>query len=303
MLETWLFGVGAGLGAAILQDAGYVFSRLFVRRGGTPAILLAGTQFWMGGASLLLLAALPWMFGGPEFHASLWLPFAGSAYGSLFGQLFFFRAEKSMTPAVMSSMMGLRVVLIALLSGIIFKEHFSVGQYLAVGLAAGSAFVMNYAPGGKVHWHGLLFTGFSLLAYAFSDLSVMHLVRGIHTARGGMIGGALFAMCAVNIALAVTMLPLLFLKAFRQAHYQAAAPFAGSWLFKQWLLYLCYGWIGPVFGNVVLALRGPIELVMSAILVRRHVEGIENTGEKCSRPRQALGAGLMLAAIVLYTLG
>ena len=120
-----IWGILTGLAATLFQDAGYIFSRRYVQRHGKSYRLLLLTQLYMGIAGIAIL-----FFVWPEHFPDNWetwvIPLCGAAFGSLFGQLFFFRAEKFLEPSRISSLMGLRVLLVALAYAIFWGRHYDL---------------------------------------------------------------------------------------------------------------------------------------------------------------------------------
>jgi len=240
-------GIFSGLAAAFFQDCGYVFSRLYVHAGRAASHLLVFTQLLMGLVSLVLLPFI-WHTGAVRDGGFL-LPLFCCALCSMGGQYFFFEAEKDVEPARISSLMGLRVVLLAIISALFFGERYDVLQVTGIVLAAGSAVLMNRSSG-KHDAAGMGALSMALLFYAVSDLSVWHLIRALET--DSILKSSLLAMSFASILQALIALPG-FLRMKTKREFVRALPFAGSWFIKQILLYLCYALLGPVFGNVVMA--------------------------------------------------
>ena len=141
--------------------------------------------------------------------------------------------------------------------------------------------------------------GAALLFYCVSDLSVKYMIDGIHT--GNIFHSSLLALCFVNILLGAAALP--FMRGKWKLHeITGTVPFASSWLLKQFFLYSCYALIGPVHGNVILTIRGPLAIVITLILLKLHVQDLDSaTGAKIWF-RRSIATILMVAAILLYTL-
>ena len=198
----------------------------------------------------------------------------------------------------LSSLIGLRIVVLAILCAIFFGARYDWLQVTGILLAAFSAVVMNWKQG-KFDFDGMGALSCSLICYAFSDLSVGHLVHFL--SDGSLLKGSLLAMCLVNLLLALVSLPGFFRIASRKEIVQTV-PFAGSWLIKQFFLYLCYALIGPVFGNVIMALRGPVAILLTFLLVAFGVKNLEdNIGFKVWIRRIAATL-MMFGAIALYLL-
>ena len=292
----WI-GISAGIAAAFFQDCGYVCSRLYVKKQNhTSWNLLLYTQILMGGVSLLLL---PFLWDAQALSgAAFILPLLLSAGGSVFGQFFFFRSEKHIEPARISSMMALRVVLLAVISALFLGERYDWMQIAGIILAPLSAFVINW-ENGRIRLGGMQWLGAALLFYCVSDLSVKYMIDGIHT--GNIFHSSLLALCFVNILLGAAALP--FMRGKWKLHeITGTVPFASSWLLKQFFLYSCYALIGPVHGNVILTIRGPLAIVITLILLKLHVQDLDSaTGAKIWF-RRSIATILMVAAILLYTL-
>ncbi len=293
-----ILGIVCGVTAAFWQDCGYVFSRLYVKRFAAPVKLLLATQLLMGAAGI---AILPFVWqDGFWGNWSFVLPLAGSAFGSLFGQLFFFHTEEHVSPARISSLMGLRVVVLALVSGLFLGEHYDHRQIFGIVLAALSALVINYQGGGRIATRGMGWFALTLGSYCVSDLSVKYMIDRIIT--GNFFTSALIGMSLVNILLMGVTLPFALHMKLSPAELKPTLPFAGSWLVKQILLYSCYALIGPVFGNVIMSLRGPIAIILTLVLLRFGVKNLDGAAGTAVWIRRGVATLMMVAAIALYSL-
>lgn len=118
-----LLGVCTGLTAALFQSGGYICSRIYMKRGGNAVGLMILAQLLIALFSIPLLA-LAWQ---PGFWGSWhWLlPLAGTALGTTGGEVMFFQAEKSIAPSRLSSLLGLRVVVLAIVSASIGLERYN----------------------------------------------------------------------------------------------------------------------------------------------------------------------------------
>lgn len=290
-------GILAGVAAAFFQDCGYLFSRIYVTSKHAPSSLLIFTQVIMGAAGLLML---PFIWDNSILHDGFFflLPLCGASFGSLGGQYFFFRAEKKVEASRLSSLIGLRVVVIAILSAIFLGDHYDFRQITGIVLAAFSALVMNWQHG-KLDFNGMGSLGLALLCYALSDMSVGHLVLSLKT--DSILHSSLIAMSFVNLLLCAVMLPGFF-RIRNKKEITGAVPFAGSWLIKQLFLYICYAMIGPVFGNVIMALRGPIAIILTFILLAFGVKNLEGNVSRRTWIRRIAATAIMFGAIVLYLL-
>ena len=78
-------------------------------------------------------------------------------------------------------------------------------------------------------------------------------------------------------------------------------PFALLWFLSQVTLFLCFGAIGAVFGNVIQAARGVISVFLGMALAHWQINGFDVRLTKEMWRRRILAAFLMTGAIVLYT--
>ncbi|MDD3154844.1 MAG: EamA family transporter [Victivallaceae bacterium] len=292
-------GIVCGLCAAFLQDMGYFFSRDFVRKGNSPGALFVHAQLLMGLLGMAMISLLYVGAGMPKTE-SFWIPLILTCVGSGFGQFFFFRAERKMDPPRVSAMMGLRVVLLALISAVALEKHYNAMQWSGIVLAAVSAVVLNW-EGGHFRLGGMKDLAAALAFYVVSDLSVTHMIRGF--GFESLFLASLWAMALVNVVTGAVFLPLR-IKMRDQwpiPLFRASAPFAGSWLLKQFFLYACYAFLGPVHANVLLSIRGPLAMAISWF--RRNFLHLPLDAIPVSLWVRRWGATLLMAAaIVLYSL-
>ncbi len=291
------FGILAGLAAALFQSGGYIFSRIYIRKGGRAFPLAVLAQLWIALFSLPLLA-VAWQDGFWGNWQWLW-PLFGTVIGTTGGEIMFFRAEENIAPSRLSSLLGLRVAVLAIASAILGLERYNLWQVGAIGLAAVSAAVMNYRNG-RIEFKGMGFVFTALAFYCLSDLSIKFMIDGI--AADTLWRRSLLAVAALNLVAGAAMLPFLRFLRLKRADFPAAAPYAGSWFVKQIFLYLCYAAVGPVFGNVIMAARGPIAIVLTLLLLHLGVHHLEKPKGGGVWLQRGVATLMMAAAIILYSL-
>ena len=293
-----LLGVCTGLTAALFQSGGYICSRIYMKRGGNAVGLMVLAQLLIALFSIPLLS-LAWH---PGFWGSWhWLlPLAGTALGTTGGEVMFFQAEKSIAPSRLSSLLGLRVVVLAIVSASIGLERYNWLQVGGIVLAAASAMVMNYQDG-RFNFRGMGFVFGALGFYCLSDLSIKFMIDGI--AAPTLWHRALLAVCMINFVIGIVLLPAFFLRRMKPAELKPAAPYAGAWFFKQLFLYGCYAMVGPVFGNVIMAARGPLSILLTLLLLRMGVRNLETPKGGDVWLRRGIATLMMVGAILLYSFG
>lgn len=293
-----LSGIGFGLGAAACQSLAYIFTRRFVgRTGGTPALLLIASHLLMGAGSLLLLPVLA-PHPLPAFTTYA-LPLAGAAAFYLVAQLGLFHVLRQVESSRVAPLLGLKVLVLAGLAVGLTRQELHPLQWVAVGLSAAAAWLLNEA-GGRLPGRCLAVLGGTIVCYCLSDLSIGMLMKRLQDVRPSP---ALTGAAMTYILCALLTLPFAFRRELRQPRLWAlAAPFAAAWFGAMCLLYACFGLVGVVFGNIVQSTRGILSVVIGWSLARLGHTHLESHVSRRVFWRRATGALLMLAAVALYLL-
>ncbi len=293
-------GILLGLGAGASQSVSYVFSRLFVlRRGGGPLRLLIAAHVMMGLASAAMVPLL-WSDAVPPLSTYVWRLLAVSgAY--MVGQAVLFFVLRHADASRIAPLLGLKIVILAVIVSFLPDDRLGVLEWAAVVLAVAAAFLLNRVGGTLGGWviAGVVF---ACLAYCVSDLSIVALVealRPVGPIRSIVLAAALsYVVCGIA---AVAMLPVAGLRAMTEWRY--AAPFAGAWFAGMLFLFACFATIGPVFGNITQSTRGLISILIGAHVAGLGMEHLETRHPRGVLLRRLAAAGLMTAAIALYSLG
>ena len=132
-------GVLFGLLAALFQSVSYLCTRFFIKQHKNDiGTLLALSHIIMGIISVpLVLFLLPQKM--PELSSYL-LSLLGSSVFYLLGQLFLFTALIKSEPSRVSPLLGIKVIILALISFIFLHQHLSIVQWLAVVVCSFSVF-------------------------------------------------------------------------------------------------------------------------------------------------------------------
>ena len=214
------------------------------------------------------------------------------------GQIGFFTTLRSIEASRMSSLLGLKIVVLAFLYVVVMRESLAVGQWLAVVLSAAAAVGMNWSGGNRFTMKGLFWLLVTLVFYSLTDMTENHLVR---MPEGGGIMRTAFGVGVTCYAiLGILTLPMLWKFRWTTRQFVLAIPFAASWFFSQVALFVCFGLLGAVFGNVIQASRGLISIGIGMLLLRF---GLGNLDARISRRmwlRRIAAGVLMTAAIILY---
>lgn len=290
-------GILAGIATALLQAVSYVFSASFMRKYRSSLRLVIFSQLVMGAFSLLLL---PFLFPA-GLDGKLWAFFGWIVvWVAVFmvGQVGFFTTLRSIEASRMSSLLGLKIVVLAFLYVVVMRSPLSAGQWLAVVLSAAAAVGMNWSGGNRFTLKGIFWLFMTLVFYSLTDMTENHLVRmpeGINVVSAAFgVGVTCYAI------LGVLTLPMLWKFRWTTRQFVEAVPFAASWFFSQVALFVCFGLLGTVFGNVIQASRGLISIGIGMLLVRWGLGKLDARISRRMWLRRIAAGILMTAAIILY---
>lgn len=287
------------MGAAVAQSSSYIFSRHFISRHGSSFRLLVLAQVIMG---LMALVLLPFVVGNGSTLAPIkvfWLPLMQCSIFFLFGQLSFFLALKYADASRVSPMLGLKIITIALLSYLFFGDRFSIVQWIAVVVCLIGAVMTNWS-GGTISLKGFVFIIFACIGYSLSDLNIKVLIdvmgEGSLPLRSMQASVLCYVVCGIMAVAAYCWMPNKSLKAFKNA-----VPFSICWFMAMLMLFACFGFIGPVFGNIVQATRGIISILIGVMIARAGYEHLESKSSGGVVVRRIVAAVLMITALLMFS--
>jgi drug/metabolite transporter (DMT)-like permease len=298
----FLTGILLGLGAALFQSFSYLFSRSYVKKYHSPFELLIIGHIIMGAASLVILPFLP-TSKLPEFKLFAW-PLIACALTYVFAQFSFFMTIRYAAPSRVSPLLGLKIIFIAVFGVLFFNNHLSPIQWIATAMCLCGAILSNWT-GGTLPRQGILWLFSACAGYSLSDLFIKKLINAMNPDDGNMIVYAIIATVYSYILCGLMALPfkLTMNKKKLKGKYLAALPFSVAWFGAMILIYICFGLIGPVFGNIIQSSRGIISIVLGIVIA--HL-GHVHLEAKVSWPvfiRRIIAALLIIGAIVMFCYG
>ena len=234
----------------------------------------------------------------------------------LLGQAGLFFTLRRADASRVSPLLGLKVAVVAVLTVAALGGTIAPVQWAAVCVSVAAAVVLG-SVGGRMGLSAFAGIAFACFAYAVSDI---HIVQS-QQALGDLLGEASDAMqtfytavvtmclCYVLCGIAaLAAMPWLGAGGWKDLRY--AAPFAASWYGAMICLFSCFGLSaavfgegGVAFGGILQSLRGPISVVLGAVVAHLghvHLEGKLSRGVLTRRVAAAL---LMVLAVALYALG
>lgn len=294
--QLMITGILYGLAAAFLQSCSYVFSRNFVVRHADPIHLMIYSQVVMGGfaALLLPLTAPPGLFG----HADYVLPVVLCAAGYLAGQGSFFMTLRELEASRASSLLGVKLVVLALINLAVFGVAISALQWLAVILCMVAAVMMNFS-GGQMSGKAVLWLFATCVGYSFSDIYGKEAV--FHISGDASLASAMTSTALCYLLLGLIAFPAIFFIRRSRSAFLAAIPFGICWFGAMLVLFGSFALLGVVFGNIIQSLRGLMSIGLGVLLAHGGFTHLEaRTGGGVFRRRLA-SAILMITAIAIYS--
>ncbi|MBM4102558.1 MAG: DMT family transporter [Planctomycetes bacterium] len=291
-------GILFGILAALFQSISYLCTRLFVERHRNDiGTLLALSHIIMGIISVpLVFFLLPQNM--PELPG--YLPsLLGCTGFYLLGQIFLFSALIKSEASRVSPLLGIKVIILALISFIFLHQHLSLAQWVAVVLCSCSVFLLS-TSGKKLHRSSLILIVLACFSYCISDINIKILVD--HFKHLGIFHGAVFSAALCYILCGFAGVIFLFAKPHNTTRdtWLYSLPFAFSWLIAMIFLFSCFALIGVVFGNILQSTRGVISIVLGYVIAHLGFEGLEAKITRSVLVSRILAAFLMTVSIALF---
>ena len=294
-------GILCILCAALLNSFCYIFSARFLLKHKSPLRMLLIVQVLM---MVMSLPPLPFLY--PFGAIERILPLAGlvAVWVLVFfiGQGCFFRAQNHFEASRLASLLGLKIIVLAVLY--ISLEHKNLGlfQWLAVLVAAGAGMLFNWSGSSRTNPIGWLFLATTLVCYSTADITETRLVLMTQQTGLSLMRSALGATFLLYGVLGLTALPFFVWFKPTLPQVRDAFPYALFWLASQILLLAGFAAVKPVFGNVVLALRGVFSVLMGLLLARVGLGALDSRDiPRRKWIQRGVAALLMILTIALYS--
>lgn len=293
-----ILGIVTGLLAALFQSGSYVFSRQFLAKHNSSWLLIVYSQLAMGilGGITMLFVPFGELFRDPGrmlLTMGFWIVMM------IVGQYAFFRTLREIEASRLASLLGMKILILAAISLVFLGGRISGLQTLAIFISAAAAMAMNWSGGGKFTLKGCLWLFTTLVFYCLADLAETRLVLMVRS--GSMIRDGIIIGGVSYFALGLVTLPALCRCKHSWKLLRDAAPFGFAWYYAMTLLFMCFGLLGTVFGNVVQSSRGLFSVLIGLVLAEMGASRIEGKVAKADWIRRGIAALLMMLAIFLYS--
>jgi drug/metabolite transporter (DMT)-like permease len=301
-------GILFGLAAAFFQSCSYLFSKRYVARfeQTTVGLLVCGHAV-MGVFSLVLLpffmpmntqTGIPGAMAGFQRYV---FPLTGCVIFYLLGQVFLFRSFKDTDASRVSPLLGIKIFMLAGLAIIFTNQHFHALQWGGIMLSVVAACMLGMM-GKKLSLKSWGWIFCACLCYSLSDLSIKVLIGRF--AYLGLFRASVVSTCLNYLFCGIAAgAALLFLPVFSFSKWRTSFPFAVSWFTGILFLFLCFGSVGVVFGNIVQSTRGLASILIGSLVAYKGYEHIEEKVTPHATLMRLFAGTLMIAAIALFYLG
>lgn len=315
-----MLGILLGLGSALGSSLAYLASRRFtVRHAGQEQ----EQPQWRGPLRLMVTAHLylavacgvGYLFMMPRGSAAQpadwqWAIVTSIAVALFYlagNTLLFFALRRSEASRI-APLLGIKIVLLALVTHFILGQALVTQQWIAVALATVAALMLG-SSGGRLPWRVALLSIGACAGYVGSDTFIGEMwpawlpaavtedaANESQRIRASMTGMALvYVWCGL---IATVLLPLA--KPWQKRHWTGSAPYAGFWLCAMVCLFSTFALVGLVLGNILQATRGLMSILIGVAVVKLGHHHIESHASLKVVIQRCLAAALMVGAIALY---
>lgn len=290
-------GIAAGFFSVLFMCSSYILSRTYIRKHRDPVKLSVFSQLVMSVGGLLLLTGYL-CFAPIPCSGKFFFLLAGQSLTFIWGQTSFFMLLKEVEATRASSLIGLKLIALAVISSIT-GNMLSGMQWLAVLLCTVAAVGMNFS-GGRLSFRACFWLVMAAFGYAFCDMCVTKLM--LLMPGKSMLFNAVGVMGCCFSLLGITVLPVLHKYPLRRQELSDSVPYSLVYLGSMLFLYTCFGLIGVVFGSIIQAGRGIVSIILGMVLLHFGLEKNEPQVSGRIWIRRSVMAVFMLSAMVLYTL-
>ncbi len=217
------------------------------------------------------------------------------------GQAAMFMALTKSDASRVSPLLGLKILVLALITVFVSHGHFLGLQWVAIGLAVCAAVLLSLL-GKEMTAAAWIWIILACIFYSLSDVFVRQTITCFPSA-GLFHAAALTASLCYLICGFIAVAAMPFFPVANSLQWKAAFPFAFFWFVGMLFLFSCFGSIGVVFGNIVQSTRGIISILMGSLIALKGYEHLEEKVSVKITLFRVCAACLMMSAIGLFYYG
>ena len=257
-----------------------------------------------GPVALVLLP--PGSFSQVVSEEAVWVPCFVSMTAYFVGTSVVFRVLAQSDASRLSPLLGLKVIALAIIVSLLPGQKLENVQWLAVGLCAVAALVLQ-SGGSGLPWSSLCLLFIGCTFFAIADLGIVTLVEGLQqTLPVSRLMGGNLAMTLTYALSGVVVLPFALREVLRRpftpTDLRAATEYSIAWLAAMVALYACIGAVGVVFSTILQSTRGILSIAIGAGLARRGWHELEARATSEALVKRVTAAILMTTAIAIYVM-
>ncbi|HUI93378.1 MAG TPA: EamA family transporter [Chitinivibrionales bacterium] len=293
-------GLLLGFGAAFFQSCSYLFSKRYVAKFEKSTVgLLVAAHCIMG---IFSLALLPFFLPAtmPPFSRYA-IPLICGVWSYLAAQACFFLSLKTTEASRVSPLLGLKIIILALISILFLRQHFSVAQWGGICLSIVAACLLGLL-GNRLNVRSWAWVLGACFFYSLSDICIKQLITCF--VNLGLLRASVLSTCLSYVLaglVSVACMPLFPFRSF--SRWRLAFPFAAFWYCGILLLFGCFGSVGVVFGNIVQSTRGVMSIAMGSYVAHKGYDHIEEKVPARILLMRIIAGLLMIGSIALFYLG
>lgn len=298
-------GICYGFAAALCNSIGYLCSAFFLKKYPSTFKLLVIAFSWMFFLSLPILICV-WPKENIVNLTQLLLLLPVWCLVFCFAQYCFFSGLKYIEASRFSSLLGLKIIVLTILYTAINFTIPNIGKISSVLLATLAAYLINSTAQkgdnsvNKSSFKGIFFVAGTLVFYCLADIIETKMMMILQNSGISNLRSSFIATSMSYVSLGVISLPLLFKVKFDKTALKLNLPYAILWLLSQYFLLACFGLVLPIFGNVILASRGIISVILGALLCYLGYKNVDANIPLKMWIKRTIAAIIMISAIALY---
>ena len=300
-----VLGIVLGFSAAIFQGASYLFSRQYtLKNRGSLLDLLVFSHIVMGilGGLATLLLKVTLLRDTPLPGIGEYIvPMLLSLLFFLLAQICLFIALAEAPASRVAPLLGVKIVILVLISILFLGERYSLYQWLGVGLNLTAA-ILLLNLGGLPSRRMILSVLGAALGYSLSDIFIRETILRVSD-LGPVLASAVSTGITYLLAGLISLVFLIFMKKPKLSRFTHSFGYGFFWILGMYCLFGCFAILNVVFGNILQSTRGIFNILFGALLAKLGHSVLEEKAETSLIVKRIVAGLLMTAAIALFGLG